>query len=125
MMRHARARSCGNLVRARTLSAIARAQAPLLPLSRCQDGPVGGPCRFFQAAAPAAGALPPRGTRGGGVDVDQQLSQTADDLFQLRMRGAHEELENPMKIRQLRRDIARLKTIQRERELSRVNAEES
>lgn len=59
------------------------------------------------------------------VDVDQQLSQTADDLFQLRMRGAHQELENPMKIRQLRRDIARLKTIQRERELSRVNAEES
>ena len=59
------------------------------------------------------------------VDVDQQLSQTADDLFQLRMRGAHEVLENPMKIRQLRRDIARLKTIQRERELSRVNAEES
>ncbi len=59
------------------------------------------------------------------VEVDQQINQLVDELFNLRMKGAHEELENTSLIRGLRRDIARLKTIKRERELSSANAEES
>jgi large subunit ribosomal protein L29 len=51
------------------------------------------------------------------VDIAQALEQLAGELFDLRMRGAYEELENPTRIRQLRREIARLKTIQRERQL--------
>jgi ribosomal protein L29 len=34
------------------------------------------------------------------------------------MKSAYEELENPLRVRQLKRDIARLKTIRRERELA-------
>lgn len=59
------------------------------------------------------------------VEVNQQIDQLVDELFNLRMKSAHEELENPALIRELRRDIARLKTIRRERELSSANAEES
>lgn len=59
------------------------------------------------------------------VELDQQIDQLSDRLFQERMRSAHEELENPMIIRQLRRDIARMKTIQRERELASTQTEES
>ena len=59
------------------------------------------------------------------VELEEQVDQLADELFQERMRSAHEELENPMRIQQLRRDIARIKTIQRERELASTEAEES
>ena len=52
------------------------------------------------------------------ADLDQRLEELADELFNLRMQGTYEELENPMKIRQLRRDIARVKTIRRERQLA-------
>ncbi|KPK80072.1 MAG: hypothetical protein AMS25_10120 [Gemmatimonas sp. SM23_52] len=52
------------------------------------------------------------------VDVAQALEQLLNEFFELRMRGAYEELENPARIRQLRRDIARLKTILRERDLA-------
>ena len=52
------------------------------------------------------------------VDIDQALTQLADELFEIRMKSAYEDLENPMKIRQLKRDIAKLKTVKRERELA-------
>jgi large subunit ribosomal protein L29 len=52
------------------------------------------------------------------VDIAQALEQLMGEFFELRMRGAYEELENPARIRRLRRDIARLKTILRERELA-------
>ena len=59
------------------------------------------------------------------VELDQQINQMVDELFNLRMRGAHEQLENPMQIRHLRRDKARVMTVKRERELERARAEES
>lgn len=52
------------------------------------------------------------------VDIDQALTQLADELFEIRMKSAYEDLENPMKIRRLKRDIAKLKTVKRERELA-------
>jgi large subunit ribosomal protein L29 len=51
------------------------------------------------------------------ADIERTIEELTDELFQLRLRSAYEEIENPMRIRQLRRDIARLKTIKREREL--------
>ncbi len=54
----------------------------------------------------------------GDTDIEQQIVELRGELFDLRMRGAYEELENSARIGQLRRDIARLKTIQRERELA-------
>jgi large subunit ribosomal protein L29 len=52
------------------------------------------------------------------TDIEQALEQLVDELFDFRMKSAYEELENPLQIRQLKRDIARLKTIKRERELA-------
>jgi len=51
------------------------------------------------------------------TDIAQTLEQLSDELFDLRMRSAYEELENPARIRQIKRDIARLKTIKHERDL--------
>ena len=54
---------------------------------------------------------------------DQQLririGELQEERFRLRFRSATMELENPNVIRQIRRDIARMKTILRERELAR------
>lgn len=52
---------------------------------------------------------------------DSQLADTLRDtqkrLFQLRFQAATEKLEAPSEIRKMRRDIARMKTLQRERQL--------
>jgi large subunit ribosomal protein L29 len=53
----------------------------------------------------------------GDSDITQTIEELADELFDLRMRSAYEELENSSRINALRRDIARLKTIKREREM--------
>jgi len=51
-------------------------------------------------------------------EIRDQIMQAKDELFRLRFRGATQELESPALLKSLRRDIARLKTILRERELS-------
>jgi large subunit ribosomal protein L29 len=51
------------------------------------------------------------------ADIERTIEEMTDQLFELRMKSAYEESGNPMRIRQVRRDIARLKTIRREREL--------
>ena len=52
---------------------------------------------------------------------DEQLSLSLKDLvknlFHLRFQSATERLETPSEIRKAKRQIARIKTIQREREL--------
>lgn len=52
---------------------------------------------------------------------DDQLADTLRDtqkrLFNLRFQAATEKLEAPSEIRKMRRDIARMKTLQRERQL--------
>ena len=53
------------------------------------------------------------------------LTDTIKHLFHLRFQSATERLEAPSEIRKARRDIARLKTIQRERELAAARAAES
>jgi large subunit ribosomal protein L29 len=53
---------------------------------------------------------------------DEQLALTLKDtekhLFQLRFQSATDRLETPSEIRKARRDIARIKTVQRQRELA-------
>lgn len=51
------------------------------------------------------------------VDIRQKIEDAEEELFRLRFRSATQLLENPMLVRTLRRDIARMKTILREREL--------
>jgi large subunit ribosomal protein L29 len=50
------------------------------------------------------------------VEVREQMGQAREELFRLRFRSATQELENPSLIRKLRRDIARMETILRQRE---------
>ena len=51
-------------------------------------------------------------------EIDVELERTRDELFKLKFRAAYEELEDPSLLRELRRDIARMKTIRHERELA-------
>ncbi|MBM82836.1 MAG: 50S ribosomal protein L29 [Planctomycetaceae bacterium] len=46
-----------------------------------------------------------------------ELRETQQELFRLRFQAATERLDAPTNITRLRRDIARIKTLQREREL--------
>jgi large subunit ribosomal protein L29 len=48
-------------------------------------------------------------------EIRQKERETAEEIFRLRMRKSTGQLENPMRLRVLRRDLARLKTIQHER----------
>ncbi len=48
------------------------------------------------------------------ANLEAELKQ---ELFKLRFQNATNQLANPMKIRSVKRDIAKIKTIQREKEL--------
>ncbi len=50
-------------------------------------------------------------------DLNDKLSDLKDELFNLRFQHAIGQLENVMRIREVKRSIARVKTIQRQREL--------
>jgi large subunit ribosomal protein L29 len=56
----------------------------------------------------------------GDADILQKIEEAQEELFRLRFRSATQPLENPILLRTLRRDIARMKTILRERELEHV-----
>jgi large subunit ribosomal protein L29 len=45
------------------------------------------------------------------------LQETEQQLFKLRFQATTEKLDQPSQLRKLRREVARIKTIQREREL--------
>jgi large subunit ribosomal protein L29 len=46
-------------------------------------------------------------------ELGQKAATLQDELFKLRLRQATAQVENPMRIRELRRDIARIRTAQR------------
>jgi large subunit ribosomal protein L29 len=51
------------------------------------------------------------------AEIQERIGQIREELFRLRFRSATQELENSALLRQLRRDLARLKTVLRQREL--------
>ena len=51
------------------------------------------------------------------AEVETNIAGLKDELFNLRFQMATGQLENPMKIREVKKSIARIKTIQRQREL--------
>lgn len=51
-------------------------------------------------------------------DIRQKLDQTYEELFNLRFQYVMGQLEDHNRLTALRRDIARMKTILRERELA-------
>lgn len=50
-------------------------------------------------------------------ELEQKLAGLKDELFNLRFQLATGQLENPMRINDVKKTIARIKTIQREREI--------
>ena len=56
-------------------------------------------------------------------EIEQTLADTGEELFNLRFQHATGQLENYRRLRQLRRDVARIKTVLRERELDEADAE--
>lgn len=50
-------------------------------------------------------------------ELDKKLSDLKKDLFMLRMQHATNHLDNPIRISNVRRDIARVKTVLREKQL--------
>ncbi|MBD1372355.1 50S ribosomal protein L29 [Hazenella sp. IB182357] len=51
------------------------------------------------------------------AEIEQKLAQYKEELFNLRFQSATGQLENPARIGQVRKNIARCKTTLREREL--------
>ena len=49
-------------------------------------------------------------------DLKAKIEELTRERFNLRFRSATESIENPMRFRSLRRDIARMQTILREKE---------
>ena len=50
-------------------------------------------------------------------ELESKLGDLKKDLFMLRMQHATNQLDNPVKLSQVKRDIARVKTIIREKQL--------
>jgi large subunit ribosomal protein L29 len=51
-------------------------------------------------------------------EIKTRITEAQEELFRLRFRGATQQLENPSLIKSLRRDVARMRTILREREMA-------
>jgi large subunit ribosomal protein L29 len=52
------------------------------------------------------------------ADLAARVTELEEERFRLRFRSATEVLEQPLRLREIRRDIARLKTVLRERTLA-------
>ena len=50
------------------------------------------------------------------AELEEKLAESKKDLFFLRMQHATNQLDNPIKINAVKKDIARIKTIIREKE---------
>jgi len=51
------------------------------------------------------------------TEIEQKLTQYKEELCNLRFQSATGQLENPIRLGQVRKDIARCKTVLRQREL--------
>lgn len=52
------------------------------------------------------------------AEMESKLLDLKKDLFQLRLQHATNQLENPIRIAEVKRDIARVKTMIREQQLA-------
>jgi large subunit ribosomal protein L29 len=60
-----------------------------------------------------------------GDALDEKLKEAKEELFNLRFQNATGQLDNTARLRAVRREIARIYTVQRERELGIVEAVEA
>ena len=54
----------------------------------------------------------------GSADLKKELENRKKELFNLRFQHVTGQLENPMRMKDVKRDIAKIKTVIRENELS-------
>ncbi|MYA85788.1 MAG: 50S ribosomal protein L29 [Acidimicrobiaceae bacterium] len=59
----------------------------------------------------------------GDTDLIERLSEAKEELFNLRFQLATGQLDNPTRLKQVRRDIARVLTELRAREIAAAEAE--
>ena len=59
----------------------------------------------------------------GDTDLIERLSEAKEELFNLRFQYATGQLDNPARLSQVRRDIARVRTELRAREIAAAEAE--
>ena len=52
------------------------------------------------------------------AELNEELSALKEQLFKLRFQHATNQLDNPLQLRTVKRDIARVKTLLREQELA-------
>ena len=52
-------------------------------------------------------------------EINQRVTELREELFNLRFRNSMKQLDNPLKIREGRREMARLITVLREKEMVR------
>ena len=52
------------------------------------------------------------------TELDTKLTELKQELFNLRFQLAVNQLDNPTRIKAVKKDIARIKTIQRQRQLA-------
>jgi large subunit ribosomal protein L29 len=55
------------------------------------------------------------------TDIESRIRDLEEERFRLKFRGATETLESPLRLREIRKDIARLKTVLREKANSTQN----
>jgi len=61
--------------------------------------------------------IKPTAMRDMSVDeIQQRVTELREELFNLRFRNSMKQLDNPLKIREGRREMARLITVLREKE---------
>ena len=49
------------------------------------------------------------------MELQQELSDTVEELYNMRFQQATDRMENPGRMKELRKTIARIKTVMRER----------
>ena len=52
------------------------------------------------------------------VELQNELGNLKNELFKLRFQNANNQLDNPVRMKLVKRDIARIKTILRENEIN-------
>ena len=57
-------------------------------------------------------------TEMSSPELEKELSELKNELFKLRFSLATNGLDNPMRIKEVRKDIARINTVLRQREIA-------
>ena len=75
-------------------------------------------CTLFSSSKQDITFTGMNGTKIYEASTKQKIAEIKEELFNLRFQMATGQCENPMKIREVKKSIARIKTIQRQRELN-------